>query len=394
MLFLTLVNLFNYLDRYLLPAVLPLIIAEFSLSNAQAGRLVSAFVFGYFICSPVFGWLGDRCARPRLMMVGVALWSLATMGSALAGSFLVLLLARAAVGVGEASFGTVAPGYIKDRIQDPLRVNRAFSIFFSAIPAGSALAFLVAGVLVSYFSWRNVFIICGIPGLILALLLGRFREVRVARDEPSVPLLRSLSLIMSRPVLWFAIGGYVLNSFALNGIAAFVTQYGVQLGFELDEVSRLFGVMLVVTGFAGTLGGGWLAEKLAARGTNRPQRLLLFVGLTALIGVPFAVIAFATQNHYLFLGFCFVAELLIFAGVAPVNAVIVVSCPAQLVTLTQGVTIFALNLLGALPAPVIIGYVADEISLSTGMQMAAIALGLSAVIWLAGSHPRWHRASV
>lgn len=389
--FFTLVNALNYLDRYLVPAVLPLIISECSLNNTQAGQLVSAFVFGYFLCSPVFGWLGDRYSRPLLMMVGVALWSMATLGSAVAATFATLLLARVAVGVGEASFGTIAPGYIKDRLTDPLKINRAFSIFFSAIPAGSAFAYLIAGLLVTHFSWRAVFLICAIPGLLMAIGVGRFKELRPSSVKEAEPFLPGLKAVLRTPVLWFAIGGYVLNSFALNGIAAFVTKFGVSLGFQLDEISRLFGILLVVTGFAGTLGGGRLAEWFAARAENRPRSMLGFVGMTALMGVPFAALAFIVPDKFIFLSLCFVAELLIFAGVAPVNAVIMLVCPPQLVTLTQGITIFALNLLGALPAPVAVGYVADKFGLGMGMQVTSIALALSAVIWLLGTLRIWYR---
>lgn len=388
----TLINLLNYLDRYLVPAVLPLIMTQYSLNNAQAGRLVSAFVYGYFICSPIFGYLGDRYSRPKLMAIGVILWSVATLTSAYAASFMILFMARIAVGVGEASFGTITPGYIKDRIRDPLKVNRVFSIFFAAIPAGSALAYVVSGYVVRSFSWSGVFVLGGVPGIILALFLLGCPEVRARQLQASVPLWEGLRSIARIPVLWFAIGGYVLNSFALNGVAAFVTKYGVSVGFELNQISRYFGLILVVTGFCGTIGGGWLAEQWSKHKANQASAMLKFVGLSALAGVPFVFLAFGLSNHHLFLGSCFAAQLFIFAGVAPVNAVIVSVCPPRLVTLTQGVAIFALNLFGALPAPQLVGKVADLVSLSAGLQLCGVTLLMSALIWLVGSSNKW-RAS-
>ena len=130
--FFTVINILNYLDRALVASVLPILVAELSLTNEQGGRLVSTFVLGYFIFSPIFGYLGDRYNRPCLMAVGVFLWSLATIATGLAGGFWVFVAARVMVGVGEASFGAVAPGYIKDLIRDPIKVNSALSLYFSA----------------------------------------------------------------------------------------------------------------------------------------------------------------------------------------------------------------------------------------------------------------------
>ena len=132
---LTGVNTLNYLDRFLLSPLLPLIIAGLGLSDGQAGSLQSAFILVFALISPLAGWLGDRVSRLRVAAVGVALWSIATFASGLAPSFAWLLLARALVGVGEGSYTVVTPSLLADHYP-PVRRARVLSIFYAAIPFG------------------------------------------------------------------------------------------------------------------------------------------------------------------------------------------------------------------------------------------------------------------
>ena len=136
---LTFVNLVNYLDRYILAAVAPKIQLDLNLSNFETGLLMSAFMLGYMIASPFFGYLGDRRRRPFLMGFGVFVWSIATFVSGLAGSFLALFTASMAVGIGDASYATIAPSYIRDNYDNDIVTNKALSFFYTAIPVGAAL---------------------------------------------------------------------------------------------------------------------------------------------------------------------------------------------------------------------------------------------------------------
>lgn len=383
--FLTLLNILNYLDRYLVSAALPEIISDMSLTNEQGGRLVSAFVIGYVIFSPIFGYLGDRYRRPLLMTVGVFLWSLATFTSGLATTFWTFFFCRVLVGVGEASFGTIAPGYIKDRIQDPARITRAFAIFFAAIPVGSALGYVVVGQVTGplELGWHSAFFLGALPGLLLCAALLKFPDT-VRDAAPTGNLLAGLREILAVRIVRYAIGGYVLNSFALNGVAAFISKYGVDIGFTLSGITNAFGIILVATGFVGTIVGGNLAARLAGRSSTPVAVMLRFVGIASVLGAPFLLVAFLLTNHWVFLALCFFAQLLVFAGTGPINTAIVVACPPQLVTLTQGATILCINLFGALVAPILVGILADTVSLSFGLQITGVALLLSGVIWLLG----------
>src|SRR5207245_2077788 len=173
---LTLINLFNYLDRFVVPSLLESIKkSELHPSDTQLFSLVPAFTVVYMLAAPVFGPLGDRRARPPLIALGVLIWSVATALGGFARSYATLFLARATVGVGEAAYGTIAPSLLADYYPRQYR-GRVFSIFFAAIPVASALGIQLGGLVDAHFGWRRAFFIAGIPGLLPAALALTLRD--------------------------------------------------------------------------------------------------------------------------------------------------------------------------------------------------------------------------
>src|SRR4249920_137583 len=164
----TLLNFVNYIDRYVLPAVGPKIKDELGLSDAQLGLLGSAFLFSYLLTSPIFGRLGDRGSRTKLIAIGVGAWSLATAAGGMVRNLSQMFIARGIVGVGEASYASISPALISD-YYPPERRGRAFAIFYLAIPVGSAVGYLLGGFLDEHFGWRAAFFAVGLPGVLLAL---------------------------------------------------------------------------------------------------------------------------------------------------------------------------------------------------------------------------------
>lgn len=377
---LTILNIFNYLDRYLVNALLPIISSEFGLNYTQGGQVVSAFVFGYVIFSPIFGFFGDRLHRPTLLFIGVSLWVLATCATGWAVGFFSLIAARIFVGVGEASYGTIGPGYIKDFISDPLRLNRTLSFFFAAIPVGAALGYVVGGVLIQYMAWQKVFYCASIPAFFIAWYLLKFPEKEGRVPPKGTVVDQFLEIVRDKFVLW-VIAGYIFNTFALTGIASFVSTYGQQLGFSLTEINNYFGGILVICGFAGTLLGGRLAGNFGSKTKNPCIGMLRFVALASALAVPILFLTFLAEDKYLFLILCACVELCIFAGIAPINSIIVLSCPPSLVTMTQGFTILCINIFGTLLGPLCIGIIADILGLSLALQISTLAMALCAFIW-------------
>lgn len=180
------VNLLNYVDRQVLYAVFPLIKEDFHLTDTALGLLGSAFMICYMVSAPLLGWLGDRMSRVKLAAKGLVVWSIATVGAGFAPSYLTLLSARTLVGIGEASFGSVSPGLLSNWFPRE-QLGRVLSYFYLAIPVGSAIGYLLGGILGNTFGWHAAFLVVGMPGLLFAAPFG-FCESRCAAGGKGQPM--------------------------------------------------------------------------------------------------------------------------------------------------------------------------------------------------------------
>src|SRR5688572_30027179 len=220
-------------------------------------------MIGYFATSPIFGALGDRFPRRGLIALGVAVWSLATVGSGLTETFAAMIASRVVVGVGEASYATLAPTIIDD-LAEPSKKNRWLAIFYVAIPVGSALGYLVGGQLEHAFGWRSAFFIAGGPGLLLALLALAIEEPkRTTRTKQAASSFGATASQLFRiPLYRGTVIGYTAQTFALGGFAAWAPKYLYRvIGLDLKTADYWFGLVLVVTGLLATFVGGQLGDR-------------------------------------------------------------------------------------------------------------------------------------
>src|SRR3989440_12330077 len=265
---LTLVNLVNSLERRIVAALAQsLQHPEPPLSAAQAGSLLPGFLIVYMLAAPVFGSLGDTRSRPRLLGLGVAIWSVATALAGFARSFAALFLARAAVGIGEAAYGTISPALLADYYPRERR-GRVLAVFFAAIPIGSALGYIVGGLADRYLGWRSAFFVAGIPGLVLAALVLRLYDPpRGAQDRDAPAQLARVApaaraayavLLRNRPYV-LTVLGYAAYTFAIGALAFWTPSFLERTrGIPKAHATVQFGAIVVATGFLGTYGGGWL----------------------------------------------------------------------------------------------------------------------------------------
>jgi len=381
---LTLINLFNYVDRFVIAALVEsLKKSELALSDTQLGALSTGFILVYMATSPVFGTLGDRKRRPPLVAVGVAIWSLATAAGGLAHSFAALFAARSTVGIGEAAYGTIAPAILADHYPIEKR-GRIFSIFFAAIPIGSAAGYVLGGLMDQRFGWRAAFFIAGAPGLLLALLCLSLPDPERGRhDAPDLgPRLRGVAtyahLLHNRQYV-LTVLGYAAYTFALGGLAFWTPTFLSRVrGMPRHEATVTFGAIVVVTGFAGTFAGGWAGDFML-RWTR--QSYLWLSGVTALLAAPVAWVAFNSADRSVYLGAMAVAEVLIFASTGPINSAIVnLVSPSERAS-AVALSIFAIHLLGDVPSPPLIGAISDARSLSTAFLIIPVAILIAGLIW-------------
>jgi MFS transporter, Spinster family, sphingosine-1-phosphate transporter len=385
LLLLTFINLFNYLDRYILVALSPKIQKELSLSDTEVGFLATAFIFSYLFISPLFGWLGDRKPRLKLMSVGVALWSAATWASGLARSYWPLMGARAGVGVGEAAYGSISPSVITDLYPKRLQ-GRSFSLFFMAIPVGSALGFLLGGALEKIVGWRHTFWIAGIPGLALALALLFVREPkRGAQDEgegassPPASFGETLRELAGNQTFVFTTLGYTAYTFVVGGVAYWIPHYIERyLGVSASDGSMAFGVVTVLAGILGTVVGGVWADRWNRRS---PDAFLKLSALSMAASLPVFALVLLAPSFGSFLAFVFVLEFLLFLSTSPVNAQTVNSVSPAIRAMANSVSIFMIHFLGDAISPPIVGFISERSNLATGMGIFFGAIFLAAVFW-------------
>jgi MFS family permease len=394
---LSFINLFSYLDRYIVSALIEsLKHSELGLSDANLGSLMSGFLVVYTLTAPVFGALGDRRSRPRLIALGVACWSFATALSGFAVGYLSLLAARASVGVGEAAYVTIAPSLLSDYF--PVRQRgRVMAIFFCAIPVGSALGYVVGGLVDKHYGWRMAFFVAGVPGLLLAALCLLLRDPpRGVQDTGAAPDVAPTSQPTPsavRKATWATYGrlmhnkpyaltilGYAAYTFAVGGLAYWMPAFLERArGMPRSEATVSFGTIVVITGFIGTFVGGWLGDYCAKYSR---QAYLWLSAIATFVAAPFVWMALTTASHSLYLACMVAAQLCLFLSTGPINAAII-----NLVVATERATaialgVFAIHLLGDAISPFLIGALSDAFSLAQAVKIVPIAVVLSGGIWV------------
>ena len=389
---LSFINLFNYLDRYLVSALVErLKHSELALTDTQLGLLMSGFLAVYTLSAPVFGVLGDRRSRPRLIACGVGCWSLATALSGLAGSYLALLAARASVGIGEAAYGTIAPSLLSDYFPADKR-GRVMAIFFCAIPVGSALGYMVGGSVGAHYGWRTAFFVAGVPGLALAVLCLWMRDPpRGSQDtdltaadratmESAPPSTRVtyLLLLRNKPYL-FTVLGYAAYTFAMGGLAYWMPAFLERIrGVSPEKATFQFGEIVVITGFLGTFIGGWLGDYCAK---YSKQAYLLVSAAATVIAAPFVWFALTTPSATGYIVCMVIAQLLMFLSTGPINASIVnLVLPTQRAS-AVALEVFAIHLLGDAISPYLIGAVSDASSLAQAVKIVPVAVIVAGALW-------------
>ncbi len=393
-------NLLNYIDRYVLAAVLPKLQEDLHLSNAVGGMLATVFLLGYFLTSPFFGTLADRVAtggRKRLVALGVALWSAATVASGLARAAGSLVAARAVVGVGEASYATIAPAVIDD-LAAAGQKGRWMSIFNAALPIGSALGFVVGGVVEHAYGWQAAFFVVGAPGLLLASACLFIAEpVRRVAAKPQV--LASARALLRIPLYRGTVLGYCAYTFAIGGFAHWAPTFlHAHYGLEAGTASKNFGLATIVGGLVGTLFGGALVDFIARRrrGADRDATFvrasLSVCAISAGLGAPLAAAAILAGTSSRFFVLVVPCEVALFMSSGPVNLALLRSVPDGLRASAMAFGIFAIHLLGDMWSPFLIGLAADHAPCASVAERWTVAMMTAPVVFAVASI-LWWRAS-
>jgi MFS family permease len=381
---LTALNLFNFIDRYVLPGVQPLVQHEFHASDKSMGALTSAFFLTYMLVAPLTGWLGDRMPRKPLVIAGALIWSVATLLTATVHSYGQLYFRHAVVGIGEATFTVFAPAMIADMYPERIR-NKALSIFYLSIPVGAALGYLIAGQLGTPYGWRMPFLVSAAPGVVIAVLIFFFvREPERGGADSLVatPVRSTIWGVLTNPGYWTATLGMAMLVFTMGGISVWLPTFFSRIeGYSLARSNQLVGAITVVDGILGTAVGGWIAQRWLR--TNH-RALYLVSAWSAVLTLPAAMMVFFGPRALL-LPSVLVAEFFLFLNTGPLNTAIVNSISAAVRSFAIAFNIFLIHALGDMPSPQLIGAISDRHGLRLGLGLTLVTLVLSAGILFFGA---------
>jgi predicted MFS family arabinose efflux permease len=383
-------HLLDSAERWLMTGgVLDQVRADFRLSSAQAGWLSTVLLVGFTALAPPIGYLADRVRRPRLLAVGFALSSLATVGSGLATSYDQLQVARALVGIGEAAFMATAIALLSDLFPRRLR-GRTLAGFFLALPLGATLGMSLGA---AFASWQTAFLAAGAPGLLLALLaLALPDPVRGWSDGVDIPRLRLHEQVgpsredyidlMVNSSYTYSVFGLAFSSFALAGLVYWLPTYlTAARGLPVAFAGLPLGATLLAAAIAGIGGGGWLADYLVIR---QPRSLFILPGLAMFAAIGFVLAALYGRGIPWTLGAIFLAVALMFQSIGPCYAIIAAVVMPNMRAAACAVALSATHLLGDLWSPTLMDWVIDTFgqpdSMATVFGQFLTAIGAVPVI--------------
>lgn len=393
------VYIFNFIDRQIVNILAEPIARDLQLSDTQIGLMTGlAFALFYTVLGIPIARFADRgtTSRPRLIAVALALWSAMTALCGVAQNFWQLLLARIGVGVGEAGCTPPAHSLISD-IVPPERRSSALAFYSLGIPVGTLLGMIIGGTLADYVGWREAFVIVGLPGVALALIV--WFMLKDPRRADAAAVLRGKSQPAALP-LGQAVGevmrsrAYVLLLCA--GSAAAFLSYGkttwttifFQRTHDLSpgQVGLWFGLLGGVAGILGTWGGGYLADRF---GTINRRHVLSAPAIGMALAVPLAIAAYHAPSWPLALALLFLPTVFNSLYYGPTYSAAQGLVPVRARAIAAATLLFFQNLIGLGLGPLFFGMLSDWLQPAYGAESVRYVLYGAAVLGLVPAFFFW-----
>ena len=376
---LTLVYTFNFIDRQLLSILQESIKVDLSLSDSQLGLLTGfAFAMFYVTAGIPIARFADRSNRRNIVAVSVGLWSAMTAVSGLVQNYGQLLAARIGVGVGEAGGSPPSHSIVSD-IFPPERRASALAFYSTGVNLGILFGFLFGGWLNEFFGWRVAFMVVGIPGVLLAILVRTtvrepirgLMENRTA-SEVQVPFREVIALLWKRKTFRHMAFASGLNAFAGYGTVNWIASFFIR-SHEMST-GELGTWLALSTGLFGAIGvflGGMLGDKLG----KEDKRWYQWVpGLATILCVPAMLVALLTDNQYVALMFIFIPGTLqnVYLGnsIATTHALVGLRWRST----SSAILLLIINIVGLGLGPFGVGYLSDMLTPSLGVESLRYAM--------------------
>jgi len=395
----------SFLDRQIMAMMIEPIRRSLDITDFQVSLLLGlAFSLLYVTCGLFAGSLVDRFARRPLIAAGVALWGLATAACGLASSFLGLFLARMFVGLGESVLTPAAYSFLADAFPRR-RLSLALAIFAVGTTAGAGAAMMGGGALIAFVNaqpavqapmigllqpWQIVFMIVGLVGLPLALLIYLVPEPKrsgaVAKDQIG-GWSETLSFLYRRRALWLAIVAIYAPAAMLNYAVTLWTPSVMirEFGWDVAHVGLALGAICAVAGATGQMFFGWLVDRLYARG--REDIHFLFFACALVVGVPCAILGYLSGQAFILLGALVVVYGLVMSFAGYAAASIQLTTPGSYRGRVGAVFMLVMNVPGLALGPPLVALLAEHGPFANGRLSVAIAMSfmLLTPIMLAGT---------
>lgn len=385
LLFLTLLNVLNFADRFLMQGFAVDLTNDLHLTNLQF-TLLTGFVFTtfYTLAGVFMGALADRFHRPRLMTCGIVVWSALTAATGLAGNFVQVGLVRMGIGVGEAALTPAALGLLGDTFTPR---HRAFAagFYYLGAPIGIGAAFIVAGTLGASIGWRNCFYTLGALGLLMAPFLLLLREPRTAlkvqQTAPIGGMFRDIGQSLARsPALCLVVVGGVLVIFAQGAFVLDQLWLVQERGFSTQHAQNLAGIMFLAGGVAGAMLGGYGSDLMQAR---MPGGRLYFLAFVYTIGVPVGFLfRFTDPSGAAFYACMFLGSLMVTVGYGPIFACVQDLVPDNVRSTMTAFLIMCMTLFGTSTGNLLVGWLADSFRAAAVGEPITKAVLIGMTPWL------------
>jgi len=351
--FLTLLNVMNFIDRQLLASFANFIVPDLALTNTEFGLLTGLAFIAFYVTMGLFmGVLGDLVHRPRLVALGLTLWSALTAISGAARGFWSLAVPRMFIGVGESILTPTSMSMLADRF--PMsRLGFAAGFYYMGVPLGVGVSLLIVGYLGPTIGWRNCFFLLGAVGVVLALVMATLKETPrrhvladAARTRPDVGKILSTSIraLRESTALRYTIIGGIAWHFIL-GAGTYEQLWFVQeRGFERAEIARLTGWISMVGGVLGNLCGGIGGDALQRRtGLGRATFLCFVMLVFAPIGIAYRFVS--PDSAWFWIGL-FIGYFQVGCFYGPTFSAVQELVPPQIRATVVAFYILTLNLIG------------------------------------------------
>lgn len=375
LLLLSLVNVVNYLDRQLVFSLFPLLKVQFSATDFQLGLLGTTFMLAHSIATVPFGVVADRASKRKLITLGMIFWCSFTFLSGLAQRFIHLIIARALIGIGGATYEPAAVPFITEGIDRSYR-SRALGVVKAGMWIGGILGLILGGVLGTLAGWRNTFFLVALPGFFLALFTWNIYEnPPVKREEKRDKRIFHWNILIILIIVAGSFANFSAGAF-LAWITTFIVRYGY---FDLPTAALIAGGTAATSGVVGIFVGSSIADRLFQK-TEKGR--IITVALAMVAAVPFILLGIHAPNRVLLVVAIAIGSFFMAWYHGPIMAALMDAVPPRARGAMTGIYIFFIHILGDMPSPAVIGHLSDMFNLRLAMSVTVVGNILCALTFL------------